>query len=80
MKFILALALIATATPAFAADAPPAVPTGYQVAGCTFYRIALDQKLVQVCDPNAIKDLLKDGVSPPTYSNAFNSGGSGAGN
>lgn len=56
------------------------VPTGYEVAGCTHYRTYPGGRTEQVCDPNDVKDLLKDLQSNTVgaYPSAFNSPGSGA--
>lgn len=90
MKSILILALIAVATPAYAADVapfgvlpnyggPPAIiVTGTSVSGCAFYRMENPPGVVQVCDPNDIKDLRKDGTNARNYSNAFNANGAGS--
>lgn len=42
MKSLIALAIVTASLPAIAADAPPKVPTGTDVPGCTFYRLDLN--------------------------------------
>ena len=39
----------------WAADAPPKVPTGYQVAGCGPYELR-DGRVIQHCDPSSTRN------------------------
>lgn len=57
------------------------VPTGSDVPGCTNYRTYPGGRTEQVCDPNSVKDLLKDLQSNTVgaYTSAFGSPGSGTG-
>lgn len=86
MRFILALALSFVATAAMAEFKQPTAtspttlnaPTGVDVKGCTFKRSGPSQE--QVCEPNAVAELLKDGAKVEPYQNAFSNGSGGGAN
>jgi hypothetical protein len=52
---LVAAALLGAAV--WAADAPPKVPTGYQVAGCGPYELR-DGRVIQHCDATSPRTLL----------------------